>query len=154
MDFFWQRVQHGTEVDDCWLWTGTVDTPGYGRVQINRRKIGAHRVAYEALVGPIPEGLDLDHLCRNRLCVNPAHLEPVTRRENLLRGNTVPAQRAARTHCPAGHEYTPENTYYSARNQRNCKECNRLSCRRYYAKTHCHVETGALSVRLPPRKDV
>ena len=89
-----------------------------------------HRVAYEAAVGPIPEGLQLDHLCRNTLCTNPAHLEPVTCRENLLRGNTLQAANAAKTHCPYGHPYAGENLRVrrlkSGGLGRSCRECARV----------------------------
>ncbi|MEV4271931.1 HNH endonuclease signature motif containing protein [Micromonospora aurantiaca (nom. illeg.)] len=82
----------------------------------------AHRIAYEMKRGPVPDGLELDHLCRNRRCVRPAHLEPVTRRTNLLRGETIPARLAERTHCRHGHEFTPENTY-QWRGSRFCRTC-------------------------------
>ncbi|MFI1562215.1 HNH endonuclease [Streptomyces sp. NPDC020490] len=82
---FWARVDK-TAPGGCWVWTGSVESKGYGAPTINGAKRPAHRVAYEDLVGPIPEGLHLDHLCRVRRCVNPEHLEPVTSRENALRG--------------------------------------------------------------------
>lgn len=75
----------------CWEWQGAVDPNGYGRFSINGRMLGAHRVAYELLSEPVADGLDLDHLCRNRRCVRPSHLEPVSRRENLMRGETLAA---------------------------------------------------------------
>lgn len=81
MSTFWSRVD---KTDGCWLWTSTVVWNGYGQFRINNRRVYAHRFAYEQVVGPVPDGLD--HLCRNRRCVNPAHLEPVTRQENLRRG--------------------------------------------------------------------
>jgi hypothetical protein len=91
----------------CWEWVGHLTPQGYG--SLGRRL--AHRLVYEVAVGPIPAGLQLDHLCRNRRCVNPDHLEPVTSRENTLRGSGLPAQRVLVTHCPRGHAYTDENTY-------------------------------------------
>lgn len=86
----------------CWDWTGTKTDDGYGRVHTDAGMRVAHRVIYELLVGEIPEGHDLDHLCRNRACCNPQHLEPVTRRENLLRGDTIPAAHVAGRDC--GHD--------------------------------------------------
>ncbi len=124
-DRFWAKVN---KTRTCWLWTGATTGPkhNYGHCWFDRRYQGAHRVSYQLLVGPIPSGLDIDHLCRVRLCVNPAHLEAVTRRENLLRGNTIIARCAAVTHCPRGHEYTPENTgHTSGRNDRWCIVCSR-----------------------------
>src|SRR5438105_2573404 len=99
---FWAKVE---KTDTCWLWTASTANGGYGAFVLNDVIVRAHRFAYELLVGPIPEGLQLDHLCRVRHCVNPAHLEPVTQQENIRRG-----ERATATHCPNGHEYTPENT--------------------------------------------
>lgn len=104
----------------CWEWQRSLFPNGYGYIKHDGRGRGAHRVAYEVLVGPIPEGLELDHLCRNRRCVNPEHLEPVTKAVNQQR------QGAEKTHCPRGHEYTPENTYRRpGENVRNCRACHR-----------------------------
>ncbi len=115
--------------DDCWRWRGASDPKGYGRVgrMINGKAVTklAHRVVYEAWVGAIPEGLQLDHLCRNHACVNPDHLEPVTQRENLLRGDTITARNAAKTHCLRGHEFTSDNTYVRPGGKRNCRTCMR-----------------------------
>jgi hypothetical protein len=128
---FWAKVQ---KTDGCWLWTGALAS-GYGyfgRMTPNGPKnFLAHRIAYEQLVGLIPAGLVIDHLCRNRRCVNPAHMEPVTIRENLLRGESPPAQNARRTHCKYGHEYTKENTsVYHAK--RFCLTCRKINNHRRY----------------------
>lgn len=125
-DRFWSRVDKSGE---CWIWTAGKNSAGYGQFSLRRRTVYAHRYAYERLRGPIPDGLELDHLCRVRACVNPAHLEPVTRRENQLRGESPIAQKARWTHCPRGHEFTPENTYYRPDGDgrhRLCKTCARI----------------------------
>lgn len=120
--------------DGCWLWIGTITTAGYGHFKMNKRLYLAHRMIYEHLVGPIPDGLTLDHLCRVRHCVNPAHLEPVTYRENVLRGIGRSAENARKTSCPAGHEYTPENTYRWRNKSRECRACHRERERRRNAR--------------------
>lgn len=122
-DRFWQktrRLENG-----CWQWLAGTDQKGYGLISINKRRWRAHRYAYEALVGPIPDGLVLDHLCRNHGCVNPKHLEPVTNRENLHRGVMVKAQKA-KTHCPRGHRLEQPNlmAYKLKLGQRVCRACN------------------------------
>ena len=122
---FWRKVD---KTDSCWNWIGAKGARGYGSVGIvmlgGHRP--AHRVAFELLRGPIPDGLVLDHLCRNRACVNPEHLEIVTSRENSLRGDCAASRNAAKTHCPQGHEYTPENTqYYAKERTRYCRTCIR-----------------------------
>lgn len=118
----------------CWLWIGHVDERlGYGRMVIDGKRRVAHRIAYEALVGPIPDGLQLDHLCRVRCCVNPSHLQPVTQQENIRRGQGIPAMNAAKTHCPKGHAYSSENTYWQpGRLGRRCVLCQKEVRRAYY----------------------
>lgn len=111
--------------DDCWRWTGVV-AHRYGRIQIDGKGQTTHRVTYEHFVGPVPPGLELDHLCRNTLCVNPSHLEPVTHAENIRRGDLALGIRSAATHCKQGHEFTPENTVPRYRNgsvHRRCRKC-------------------------------
>jgi hypothetical protein len=108
---------------DCWIWHGARDkVSGYGRVQVEGSCRYIHRIVYQQLVGPIPDGLQLDHLCRQRACCAPHHLEPVTCLVNVRRGNGG----ASRTHCPQGHEYTPENTYL----HQNAKGYTRRTCRK------------------------
>lgn len=121
-DRFWLKVNK--DAGDCWLWTALKNGSGYGIITINKKVRLAHRFAYELLVGPIPDGLQLDHLCRVRHCVNPAHLEPVTCRENLHRGDTWAARNAAKTHCPQGHPYDEKNTLVSG-GLRSCRTCAR-----------------------------
>jgi hypothetical protein len=116
------------KVDDngCWLWTGQLEATGYVSVCIEYKRQKAHRWFYEQLVSPIPGGLTLDHLCRVRHCVNPAHLEPVTIRENLMRSTSFVAINAKKTHCIRGHELTGENLIYNQiTNKRNCRTCCR-----------------------------
>lgn len=118
---FWGRVE---KTNNCWNWRGYTIWNGYGRCYFNGRHQLVHRVAYELLVAEIPEGLTIDHLCRNRLCVNPSHLEPVTMRENTLRGEGACARNARKTHCKHGHPLTPENVY-EIPGRRVCKTCAR-----------------------------
>lgn len=129
-------------VSGCWNWTAFINEGGYGMITNDRKPRRAHRISYEIHVGPIPNGLDLDHLCRNRRCVNPSHLEPVTRKENLRRsptackagGVTTAALVRARKACPQGHLYSVENTVLTNDGKwRKCKECHRAQERRRYA---------------------
>ena len=103
---FWSKVDKDGP-GGCWLWTASQNGYGYGKFKAPHAFVASHRYAYELLVGPIPDGLQIDHLCRNRACVNPAHLEPVTQRVNLMRGNTLASINARKTHCIRGHEFTP-----------------------------------------------
>jgi hypothetical protein len=117
-----------TDPSGCWLWTASRKPCGYGQINLNGRPRPAHRVVYELLVGPIPAGLQLDHLCRVRSCVNPEHLEPVTSRENTRRGRAVEALRelaAQMTHCKSGHPLSGPNMYVDAKGHRLCRACRR-----------------------------
>lgn len=127
----------------CWTWLGYKDPHGYGSAAIGGKMYRAHRILYTLVKGKIPDGLHLDHLCRNPSCVNPDHLEPVTAKENTARGtwhDGVMAMHQARTHCKNGHEFTPENTIWrykpSSGNQtRHCRTCcNEWSKKYYYQK--------------------
>ena len=112
---FWAQVRRG----ECWEWTG-YRVRGYGRFNWNSKYSGAHRIAYEALVGSIPAGLVIDHLCRNPPCVNPAHMEPVTQGENVRRGFW-----GTRTRCANGHELTETNIFRRVDGGRRCRTCQR-----------------------------
>lgn len=118
----WVRDRITPDIDtSCWFWALAIDPLGYGRVGVSGRTRMAHRVVYELEKGPIPAGLELDHLCRHRSCVNPDHLEPVTHAENLRRG-----RRATASHCKAGHAYTATDVrLVSGRLSRHCRECAR-----------------------------
>ncbi len=146
-DRFWSKVDAS---GDCWEWTACTNDGGYGiytepdPVRPGRRNVRAHRWVWEALVGPIPRGLVIDHLCRVRHCVNPDHMEIVTRGENVLRGATVSAANAAKTECPQGHPYAGENLMIdkcptsSNGLMRRCRTCRtkqqRESMARFVAK--------------------
>lgn len=123
---FWARVEREVP-DGCWQWTGAKNRDGYGNVRRAGRVASAHVVAFQLLVGPVPEGLEIDHLCRNRACVNPAHLEPVPHRTNVLRGDAPPAANARKTHCIRGHNLTdPANVYNMPSGGRRCRVCYRM----------------------------
>ena len=111
----------------CWNWTGSVNGRGYGYLSVDNRTVQAYKLAYEWKHGKIPKELEIDHLCKNTLCVNPDHLEVVTRRTNQLRGNTFTAKNVAKTHCPKGH-------LYSGVNNQGGRICH--ICIREWAKNH------------------
>lgn len=107
---FWTKAVF--DDNGCLIWTGLTDARGYGRFRIGDKKHAAHRVAYELLVGLVPDGMELDHRCRTRRCINHHHLQPVTHRENVLRGHLGRFVRPKKTHCVHGHLYDPQNTRY------------------------------------------
>lgn len=119
----------------CWLWEAVVNNSGYGFIHKtgNPVKAGAHRVSWELHRGPIPDGWDVDHTCRNRFCVNPDHLEPKTRLDNLACGQTLVAIQVSRAHCQAGHPYDDNTSVY--RGKRRCRDCARQwSMKSYYRR--------------------
>lgn len=143
---FWANIDR--QPDGCWEWVGPMYGNGYGQMWVKHESYLAHRFAYELLVGPVPDGMDLDHLChgaddlcpggwacRHRRCVRPAHLEPVTRQVNIARGLSA---NGGKTHCKRGHEFTEENTKITSMGGRACRACalvyNRERMRKQRAK--------------------
>lgn len=120
------------QADGCWRWVGAIQKAGYGCLWNGERVCLAHRIAYELFVGPIPDGKEIDHLCRNRWCVNPLHMEPVTGHENNMRGFSVAARNAKRTHCPQGHELSFKKERGGTKTRRYCKTCRNASSLRWY----------------------
>jgi len=108
----------------CWQWLGRLNLAGYGRFSLGGKSTTTQRAAHLLFVGPIPAGHTVDHLCRNRACANPAHLEAVPHRINLLRGQTITARAAAATQCPSGHAYDDANTKVTYRGGRACRACD------------------------------
>jgi len=122
---FWAKV---IKTDGCWLWRGAhFKKSGYSRVKYHGRDTCAHIIAWELTHGPVPDWLELDHLCRHRPCVNPAHLEPVTPFLNQVRGNTFTARKAAQTHCEKGHALVGDNLFIRRDGHRRCQACEKIS---------------------------
>jgi len=132
----------------CWLWTGCGNSSGYGQKNISPgRKVVAHRLVFELLVAPVPLGMQLDHRCRVRCCVNPAHLQVVTQRENLVRGDGWAGQNHRKTHCPVGHRLSGANVYAppGAPTQRHCRTCRRIRNRAQHRANG--IQVGRKAVR-------
>jgi len=127
---FWAKVN---KTETCWLWTANRGRSGYGNFRYQNRQTRAHRTAYEWLVGPIPEGLQLDHLCRVRHCVNPEHLEPTTGKVNTLRGTGPSALNAVKTHCSQDHPLDGDNLY-TWKNERGCRSCRASNVKNYLSR--------------------
>ena len=138
---FWAKVDKNGPLwngTPCWVWTAGCVSNGYGQFGTNKHpgKL-AHRIAYETIIGPVPKGLELDHLCRNTKCCNPQHLEAVTHAENIARGRLKETAfygngNLAKTHCPKNHPYDLFNTYFDKRGYRYCRACGRERTRDHY----------------------
>ena len=146
-------ARYETNAEGCWIWQG-VRVGGYGQIgkENNGGMVYAHRAAYELIVGPIPDGLTLDHLCRNRACINPDHLEPVTMKENVLRGMSPTAINARKTHCNNGHPLDGDNLSLRKDGGRICLACRRVSGARWRAKNPNYFRNRARELDKAVRK--
>lgn len=141
-----ERLRRNSAIDSasgCWVWTARKFRCGYGlmRIRLEGRQHSrlAHRISYETFVGTIPVGFEIDHLCRNRACTNPSHLEAVTRRTNVLRGVSFAAVNAVKMRCTSGHEYSSENTYLRPKGGRDCRACIRQRVAQYKSRRHIEI---------------
>lgn len=132
-DFSDELVRVSASDGECWIWTGPLNTKGYGRVSSDDRapsgrlrQVGAHRATFEFFVRPLSGSERLDHLCRRHACVRPSHLEPVSDAVNLHRGDTAASANARKTHCPRGHNYDDDNTYITKNGARDCRRCSAI----------------------------
>lgn len=140
---FWAQVNKqgpkSAKIGRCWVWTGSTNTTGYGQLWDGERLVVAHRWLWEQEHGPVPNKLELDHLCRRPVCVRPSHLEPVTHQENVLRGESFAAQNARKTRCLREHQLSGDNLYVRTDGSRRCQTCQRAARQRYRAR---HSEGG------------
>lgn len=136
-----QRLFSKRHIDDngCWNWIGSLCNKGYAQIQVNLQILMVHRASYELFIGPISGGMTLDHLCKNKRCFNPTHLEQVTNRENILRGNNRAAQQARQTHCKNGHKFNSENTRLW-KNHRSCKICSAIWMKAFRERKHVAIQ--------------
>lgn len=137
---FMSKVE--SQPDGCWQWSGSKTKGGYANLKVGGKTLVAHRLSFEHFVGPIPEDKQLDHLCRNRACVNPEHLQAVSSRVNVLRGIGTGARYARRTSCSHGHPFTEENTYVRPDGGRKCRICKRSQNREYKQRLRSREEAA------------
>ena len=154
---FWKKVDRSGGADACWPWRGGYASNGYGSFTPVKGlpPVRTHRFAYEMAKGPIPAGLVIDHLCRNKACVNPEHLEAVPQGENIRRGSgprITRARHATKTHCIRGHAFTPDNTYIKPNGSRACKACKAASSRRRAATPEGRARNAAATARYRARR--
>lgn len=134
---FWSKVN---KTEGCWQWTAAIDNTGYGVININKKKAYAHRIVFYLTSTIIPEGLVCDHLCRNRSCVNPTHIEFVTRGENVLRGIAPTANHARKTLCKRGHPYDRAYPKNSIKQARICSICHSIDRKKYARKSRKKIQ--------------
>ena len=128
----WSKIRK--RPNGCWEWIGAKNSGGYGSIKDSGKNRKTHRVMWEIQVGGLTPGLTLDHLCRNRTCCNPDHLEEVSLKENILRGEGVYAKNKRKTHCKSGHKFTEKNTYQRLTGQRACRKCQVVAKLRYTSR--------------------
>lgn len=143
-DRFWAKVDKS---GDCWIWTGAQTLREYGQIKIDKKSAMAHRIAWQLEVGAIPEGLEIDHLCRNHSCVRPEHLEPVTHVENLARSPVMNwSGRKTETHCGHGHLLSAENTYMYPSGRKACRICKRSHAKKHKALRRQRMQKTRITV--------